>query len=138
MWIVVGVAAANVVISVPFYLLGAWPVLGFMGLDVLALGLAFKLSYNSARAYETLRVTPIEIVFARVEAAGGRREWRFNPQWVRLDAEVHEEFGTERLRLVSRGESIEIGAFLGPEQKAEVARELSEALAQARLGPRFE
>ncbi|HEY8138842.1 MAG TPA: DUF2244 domain-containing protein, partial [Methylocystis sp.] len=37
-----------------------------------------------------------------------------------------------------RGQSVEVGAFLGPEQKAALARDLARALADARRGPRFE
>ena len=128
---------SQVIFSVPFFLMGAWPVTGFMGLDVLALYVAFRISFRAARAYETLDVTPLELVFARVGAQGQRREWRFNPSWVRIELKVHEEFGAERVALVSRGESVEIGAFLGPEQKAELARDLSKALATARLGAHF-
>jgi hypothetical protein len=47
---------------------------------------------------------------------------------VRLEQTIHEEFGTERVALISRGECVEIGAFLGPDQKAELARELNRAL----------
>ncbi|PPD45616.1 MAG: hypothetical protein CTY15_03760 [Methylocystis sp.] len=129
--------AAQVIFAIPFLLLGAWPVAGFMGLDALALWIAFRLSFRDARAYETLDITPIELVFARVGAGGRRREWRFNPSWVRLEQKVHEEFGTQSVALVSRGETVEIGAFLGPRQKADLARDLSRALATARLGPRF-
>ncbi|MGA8170472.1 MAG: DUF2244 domain-containing protein [Methylocystis sp.] len=127
----------NLALSAPFFIIGAWPVAGFMGLDVLALYVAFKISFRSAKAYETVEVTPLELVFERV-ASGGRREvWRFNPSWTRLEQDVHEEFGTERVTLVSRGESVEIGAFLGPAQKAVLARDLTRALASARRGPRF-
>jgi uncharacterized membrane protein len=128
----------NLAVSLPFFILGAWPVVGFMGLDVLALYIAFKINFRSASAYETVEVTPLELVFAKVSAGGGREVWRFNPNWVRLEQETHEEFGTERVALVSRGESVEIGAFLGPEQKAALARELSRALTAARRGPRFD
>ena len=127
----------GVLVSLPFYLMGAWPVVGFMGLDVLALYVAFRLNFRSARAYEELRLTPLELLFARVSARGARREWRFNPSWVRFERIEHEEFGTQRLSLVSRGRSLEVGAFLGPDQKAEFAAEFSRALAQARRGPRF-
>ncbi len=51
---------------------------------------------------------------------------------------MHEEFGTERVALVTRGESVEIGGFLGPEQKAALARDLTKALSAARRGPRFD
>lgn len=123
--------------SLPFYVLGAWPVVGFMGLDVLALYVAFRVNFRAARAYEELRLTPLELLFARVSTRGARREWRFNPAWVRFERIDHEEFGTQRLSLVSRGRSLEFGAFLGPDQKAELATRFSRALAQARLGPRF-
>lgn len=135
--IILGFCAIQIVMSVPFLLVGAWPVAGFMGLDVLGLYVAFRVSFRAAQAYETVDVTPIELVFAKVGARGQRREWRFNPSWVRLEKSVHEEFGTERVSLVSRGERVEIGAFLGPEQKAALARELDLALSAARLGPRF-
>ena len=41
-----------------FYLLGAWPVMGFMGLDVALIYVAFKLNYRAARLYETVDLTP--------------------------------------------------------------------------------
>jgi uncharacterized membrane protein len=123
--------------SLPFYLMGAWPVVGFMGLDVLALFLAFRANFRAARAYEELRLTPLELLFARVSRHGARREWRFNPSWVRFERTDHEEFGTQRLALVSGGRSLEVGAFLGPDQKAELATQFTRALAQARRGPRF-
>lgn len=130
-------AAVSFATTVPFMLLGAWPVAGFMGLDALALYVAFRISFRDARAYETLDLTPIELVFAKVGAGGGRREWRFNPSWVRLEQKVHEEFGTMSVAIVCRGETVEVGGFLGPSQKADLARDLTRALASARMGPRF-
>jgi len=134
---ILGFCLAQIIFAAPFLLMGAWPVAGFMGLDALALYVAFRISFRSARAYETLDLTPLELVFGKVSVGGRRREWRFNPGWVRLEQETHEEFGTQRLELVSRGERVEIAAFLGPDQKAELARDLGRALATARLGPLF-
>lgn len=135
---IVAFCVAQLVFALPFLVMGAWPVAGFMGLDALALYIAFRISFRSARAYETLDLTALELVFAQVGVGGRRREWRFNPSWVRLEQQVHEEFGTQSVALVSRGEAIEIGAFLGPDQKAELARDLNRALAAARRGPRFD
>lgn len=120
-----------------FLLLGAWPVAGFMGLDVALVYFAFRASYRAARAYEVVEVTFFELLLAKVSARGERAEWRFNPAFVRLEREEHEEFGTQRLALVSRGQAVEIAAFLGPADKADFAKELSRALAEARRGPRF-
>ncbi|MEK4035276.1 DUF2244 domain-containing protein [Methylocystis sp. IM3] len=135
--LIVVFCVAQGVFAIPFLFMGAWPVAGFMGLDALALFVAFRVSFRDARAYETLDLTPLELVFAKVGAGGRRREWRFNPSWVRLEQKVHEEFGTQSVALVFRGEAVEVGSFLGPDQKAELAKNLSRALAAARLGPRF-
>jgi uncharacterized membrane protein len=127
--------AGCMAVSLPFFLMGAWPIVGFLGLDAVALWLAFELSFRSARAYEDVRVTPLELLLAKVSAKGAAREWRFNPAWVRIDRREHEEFGLQRLALVSHGRSVEFASFLGPEQKAEVAGDLSRALVEARRGP---
>jgi uncharacterized membrane protein len=123
--------------SLPFYLMGAWPIVGFLGLDVAALFIAFRVNFRAARAYEDFYLTYLELLFARASAHGARREWRFNPSWVRLERIDHEEFGPQRLSLLSRGRRWEIAKFLGPDQKAEFATTLTQALAEARRGPRF-
>jgi len=133
--LVVVVSAVICAISLPFFLMGAWPIVGFLGLDALGLWLAFELSFRAARAYEDLRLTPVELKLAKVTPKGAAREFRFNPAWVRLDRSEHEEYGVERLALVSHGRSVEFGSFLGPDQKAEVAGDLTLALARARRGP---
>ena len=130
-------AVCCVVSSVPFVILGAWPVAGFFGLDIALLYGAFQLSFRSARAYEDITVTPVELSVARVSAAGRRKEWRFSPGFVRLEREDFEDFGVTRLDLVSRGRRLEVAAALGPQARADFARDLSGALAQARRGPRF-
>ncbi len=128
------VALAGTVTSMPFVIMGAWPVAGFFGVDVLLVYLAFAASVRSARAYEDVSLTPLELQLAKVSARGTRAEWRFNPSWVRLEREEHEEFGTQRLDLVSRGHRVEVARFLGPAAKAELADRLNRALIQARRG----
>jgi uncharacterized membrane protein len=124
-------------LSVLFYMLGAWPVVGFLGLDVLAIYLAFRANFRSARGFEHFRLTYFELAFARVSAKGARREWRFAPAWVRLERVDDEEYGPQRLTLVSRGESWQIGRDVGPERKAEFAGAFASALVEARRGPRY-
>ncbi len=133
--LVLVVSATICAISLPFFFMGAWPIIGFLGLDALGIWFAFRLSFRAARAYEDVRLTPLELLLAKVSARGDKRDWRFNPAWVRLDRSEHEEFGVQRLALVSHGRSVEFGAFLGPAQKAEVATDLTHALARARRGP---
>ena len=131
------VALISTVTTLPFVILGAWPVAGFMGLDVLALYIAFEASFRAARAYEEVRVTVLDLLLAKVSPKGARAEWHFNPSWVRLERRTDAEFGTMGLDVVSRGARIEVAPFLGPDQKAALADELARALAEARRGVRY-
>lgn len=131
------VGTTSLLATLPFMIMGAWPVAGFMGLDVLALYLAFEVSFRAARAFEELKVTIVDLFLSKVSPRGVRTEWRFNPSWVRLEKTTHEEFGLMRLDLVSRGERVEVAPFLGPAEKTELAGNLSRALAEARRGVRF-
>ena len=123
--------------SLPFFILGAWPVAGFMGLDVLLLWIAFRVNFRDARGYEDVLLTPIDLQVAKVTPDGARREWHFSPGFVRLERQEIEEFGITRLDIVSRGRRVEIADCLGPADKAGFATELERALVIARRGPRF-
>ncbi len=129
--------AVSAVFSLPFYLVGAWPIVGFLGLDVALLYFAFRANFRAARAYEDFRLTYFELMFVRGNARGARREWRFNPARVRLERVDCLEFGPQRLSLVSRGRRWDVARFVGPDQKAEFAATLAAGLAEARRGPRF-
>jgi uncharacterized membrane protein len=128
------VSAVSFVAGVAFLMMGAWPVLGFFGLDVLAIYWAFKVNFRSARAREEISVTPTELRVRRISHRGQVAEWVLNPLWVRLDQQVHEEYGVERLYLVSKGRHVSIGRFLGPDEKASFAKALNAALLAARRG----
>jgi uncharacterized membrane protein len=125
---------ASFISGVAFLLMGAWPVCGFFGLDVLLLYWAFKLNFRHARAYEQVTMTPIALTVRKVSHRGQAREWVLNPLWVRLEKIVHEEFGIEKLLLVSRGRQLAVASFLGPDEKASFAAALGEALAKAKRG----
>jgi uncharacterized membrane protein len=123
--------------GVVFLMLGAWPVFGFFGLDVLAIYWAFKINFRNAKAREEISVTPSELRLRRVNHRGRTREWVLNPLWVQLEKVEHEEFGIEKLYLVSRGRSLSVGSFLGPAETASFAKALRAALQDARRGPTY-
>jgi uncharacterized membrane protein len=129
------VSVASFAAGIACLMIGAWPVLGFLGLDVLAVYLAFKINFRRAKAYEEILVTPSELRLRRVSHRGHVMEWAFNPLWVQLDQVVHEEFGIEKLYLVSKGRHVALASFLGPDEKASFAKALMIALAAARRGP---
>ncbi|MGA8397610.1 MAG: DUF2244 domain-containing protein, partial [Pseudolabrys sp.] len=49
--------SVSFITGILFLVVGAWPVLGFFGLDVLLLYWAFRLNYRHAKAYEQVIVT---------------------------------------------------------------------------------
>ncbi|HRK23911.1 MAG TPA: DUF2244 domain-containing protein [Beijerinckiaceae bacterium] len=118
--------------SLPFLLAGAWPVGGFLGLDVALLYWCFSRNHRQARAYEEVLLTRLELFVRRVSWRGKVSEWRFNPVWVRLQAEEDPEYGMQRLAIVQRREEVEIGACLAPFERADFAHSFGQALARAR------
>jgi uncharacterized membrane protein len=125
-------AGASFTAGIAFLMMGAWPVFGFFGLDVLLVWFAFRANFHSARAYEDIHVTPSVLSVRQVSASGEARENEFNPRWVRIETARDEDYGVTRLALVSRGVPLEIGAFLGPRQREQVAQRLAAAIATAK------
>lgn len=121
--------------GVAFLLMGAWPVFGFFGLDVLIVYLAFRFNFKAATATEDIRITPSELRIRRVSHRGHVTEMAFNPLWVRLEEISDPQFGIESLTLTSRGRSIDIARWLGPDEKAQFAKALGAALNAAKRGP---
>jgi len=127
--------AVSFITGLLFVVLGAWPVFGFFGLDVLLLYWAFRLNYRHANAYEQVTVTSSVLRVRKVSHLGRVREWVLNPLWVHLDKVEMEEFGIDRLFLVSRGKKLTIAGFLSPDEKASFAKELGRAIGEAKRGP---
>ena len=128
------ISVVSFIAGLVFLSMGAWPVFGFFGIDVLAIYWAFKLNFHRAAAYEEISVSPSALHVRRVTHLGAVSEWTFNPLWVRLDVETDEEFGVQRLSLVSRGRSLSIGSFLGADEKYSFSKALSSALTAAKRG----
>ena len=120
-----------------FLLMGAWPVLGFFGLDILVIYWAFRINFRDARASEEISVTPSELRVRRISHRGHVVEWVLNPLWVQLDQKADPEFGIEKLYLLSRGRRVSIASFLGPDEKASFAKALTTALQAAKRGPSY-
>jgi uncharacterized membrane protein len=125
--LMVAISVVSFGAGLTFYLIGAWPVVGFMGLDVLLVYIAFQVSFRRMRAFETLRLTEQILVFERVNPAGGRRRWTFQPYWLRVEFDDPPEHGSQ-LRLRSHGRAITIGAFLAMPERQDLATALRGAL----------
>jgi uncharacterized membrane protein len=121
----------SLAVGVGFVSIGAWPVVGFFGLDVGLVYVAFRLSYRSARQSETIRLTNDLFSVERVNVRGQRRSWRFQPFWVRVILEERSDMSNQLL-VASHGRSLVIGDFVPPDTRRELAATLREVLARWR------
>jgi uncharacterized membrane protein len=121
-------AAISFVSGVVFVSIGAWPVFGFFGLDVLLVYVAFRASYRQARAFETVTLTEAALLIRRVSDRGAEQSFCLEPYWLQVEIAEPAEHGAP-LILSSHGKRLSVGAFLTAEERAELARALRAALA---------
>ena len=114
-------------IGLVFSLLGAWPVFGFMGVELGLLYLAFRCNQKDSRAYERLSLNNNSLVVERHDPWRGYESWKFQPQWskVTLDHSYEHE---ANLTLNSKGKHLAFGIYLTSNEKSHVAELLLTAL----------
>jgi len=117
--------------GVGFVSIGAWPVIGFFGIDVALVYFAFRLNYRSARQSETLRLAEDAFTVERISVRGERRRWQFQPFWLRVILEERPDT-SNRLMIASHGRALVIGDFMPPATRRELAVTIREALARWR------
>ena len=128
-WAIMAVIAAfSFFGGIVFWLAGAWPVIGFLGVDVILVYIAFKASYAGGRDSERVRLSPAALTVERVDPWGRRKDFTLPPHWLRVDLDEDQN----RLSLSSHGRSLTIAAFLPPSERAEVAGAIRTALARLR------
>jgi uncharacterized membrane protein len=133
-WIIMGILATwSFAGGIVFLIVGAWPVLGFIGIDVALVWWAFKASYGD-RTHERLRLAGGTLTVHRVDKRGVEEQFAFPSYWVRVQLQETDD-GRGVLALSSHGRHLVIGAFLAPEQRAALAASLSAALARAQASP---
>lgn len=127
-------AIAGVAVGGLFLILGAWPVLGFYGLEFAVLYAFLSRNNRDGRIYEKVRLTARELRVERGDHRGPRRVETLPPHWlqVRLDDPVDHD---SQLTLSSHGRSVIVASFLSPAERAEVAAALRCALARLRRAP---
>ena len=125
-------------IGLGFFLLGAWPVVGFLGLELLVVWGAFKLNYRAAKQRQTLTATANYLVIENISAAGNTNRTDMPTAWLRVEItprDVPEASARycQRLFVTSHGRRTEIGAFLHPAETPVLATELSAMLDRAHI-----
>ncbi|MFC7734786.1 DUF2244 domain-containing protein [Roseomonas sp. GCM10028921] len=111
-----------------FWSLGAWPVAGFMGGEVLlAVGLLRAHRRWSSRIAERITLADGRLRVDRTDRRGRQQALEFEAYWARVTLTPRPGRVSE-LRLSARTRSTEIGHFLGEENKMDLAQALEQAL----------
>jgi len=115
--------------GIAFSLAGAWPVFGFMGLELVALILLLRWHHRSGYSVEIIRLTADALKVERRDPWGRRQSWSFPPHWLQVNIDDGAEAGPN-LELRSHGKALVIGAFLAPEERLSLAEALRETLGE--------
>ena len=122
-WVIGGFGLASFGLGIGFIIVGAWPVFGFFGVDILLVYIAFRRIYRSGEKYETLHLSRTLLQVEQISSKGNRVAKCFNPYWVII--EFHQgSRARDSLCLRSHGESLEIASFLSADRKKELANQL--------------
>ena len=126
-----GVGIVSFIAGLTCFLIGAWPVVGFFGLDVALIYLAFRLNYRSGLLRETVELLPDSLTLMRYHPSGKREEFSFNPYWVRVEL-IEGRDGRTDLKLRLHDKVVSFARFLTDEERRDLANSLTGALADAR------
>lgn len=130
---IAGICGLNAGIAIH---IGAWPVGGFTGVELLLAAVLFRINAVSARASEMLLLTGDALRIVRTDPRGRREERTLAPGW--LTVSLEERPGrVPGLWIVTRGVREEIGKSLGEADKRDLAQSLQDALYRLR-NPRFD
>ncbi|MBV6659056.1 MAG: DUF2244 domain-containing protein [Devosiaceae bacterium] len=120
-----------------FFVMGAWPILVFLVLDVGLIWVAFEMNYRSGKAYEDVVVTPNRLTIRRVSGWGRETIEELHPVWTRLKTAYDpEEERVLAVKLESKGKQVPVGAFMNPDDKESFANALGPVLDELRRGGR--
>jgi len=132
LYVLIGILAAfNIMVAVLFLAVGAWPAPIFLGVDFLAVLLAFHFSYRQARRRERVQVSADEIRVTHEVGAQARTVWRSPTAFTRVEVsdpgqpEVTVALRLSRRRLVVAGQ-------VSPQERDDFAAALETAIRSAR------
>ncbi len=122
--LVVGsLATISLVISLAFAVQGAWMILPFAGLEVLAIYLAFRCLERHAGDFESLSIQDDRVLIVRRERGEVSRH-EFNRYWAQVVLQPSRWGRQVVLALRSHGRQVEFGRHLSEEQRVEAARSI--------------
>ncbi len=129
-WVIAALAALSALVSVGLWLAGAWPVIGFTGLEV-ALAVWLLLRHAAIEGESEVLLLSDDGLRIINSRRGKRSELKVPVGWLR--SSIEERPGrTPALMLRGGKVAIEVATSLGETEKRELAISLGEALSRQR------
>ncbi|XDZ65583.1 DUF2244 domain-containing protein [Alphaproteobacteria bacterium LSUCC0684] len=122
-----------VAIGLIFFLMGAWPVVGFLGLEILVVWAFFRMNYKSARQREKITANPATFRIERTSPDGETAIEELPSPWLKAELEPSappKSGQPQRLVVKSHGRKAEIGPFLHAVEKQELLPEINALLSK--------
>ncbi len=114
-----------------FWTLGAWPIAGFNGGEIMLAMVLLRMHARSTKQRELLLLSGSALRILRTDASGQASERSLPPGW--LNVTLQERAGrVPGLYLSSRGQTVEVGAALGEPEKRDLAQALTDAVHRLR------
>lgn len=115
-----------------FFLMGAWPVVGFLGADVALLYWALTRSHADVYGFEEITLFRDKLLWRKVSPKGVETIKEMNPFWTKLEIGKDLEDRVTNIMLTSNAQKIQIGSFLNPDDKKSFANAFSNAFYQVK------
>ena len=131
--VMTAIAGGGFLMGIAFFLVGAWPVAGFCGLEILLLYVAFRLNFRAGRQVEQLRLCPGQLEVMRKAPSGRVTIRHFEPTWLKVGL-TGRNGRNEMITLTSHGSSLVLGRFLTPGERKSLVEEMRHALHDYRAG----
>jgi uncharacterized membrane protein len=129
--VMLALGGISFLVGLVFLISGAYPVIGFMGAEILALWLVFQASFRAQAARTYVRVTAESVVVRKVDGWGRERRARLASHFTRVEFDRTAD-GPNALRLATSNKAYALGEFLTPRERETFARQLDKALLEAR------
>jgi uncharacterized membrane protein len=105
-----------------------WGLLPFAGLALWGLWFALQRNWRDRSLREDMTLTRNEVHLIRTDPDGRQREWRADPHWVALHLRPRGGPVPAYLTLTGGGREVELGAFLTPDERTALFRDLDALL----------
>lgn len=126
------ITVLNCLSAAVFIAMGAHLVPVFLGLDLVAVVVAFMASYRSGRQIERVRVNARAIQVSYETPKWSRVVWESPTAFTRVAVETEDDRAVE-LRLALSGREVAVAQALSPPERAAFAVALERAIREARL-----